>query len=370
MEQERINDLHSYFILDKKEEIELNELAELASLICGAPISLITLIDENYQWFKAKIGLTLEGTKREDAFCVHTLEKKEELLVVNDAANDERFSNNPLVTGPEKIRFYAGAPIVSVKGNVLGTICVLDREPRSLNEKQQNGLRILAKKVHKFMYNKKLILEQQNDIEQNAEKLRKLTYSIPATIFQLRRKTDKSYRYDFLSIGEFKLPENTPEKEIKSNPDAGFELVFEDDREAFRRSLELSYKNLTIWEFEYRVVQNKDTKWYMVKATPEKQDNGDVVWYGCFNDITPHVKYEETIEQIAFDISHVMRKPIANLLGLASLIDYEKNISEKELKKYTKSILDVSQEMDSFTRELDKSYQDKKISNYKTSFKN
>ena len=214
-EKERMNDLLSYRILGGKQEPDLNELAELASLICNAPISLITLIDEDYQWFKAKTGIGIDGTKREDAFCIHTLEKPDELLVVPDAIKDNRFVQNPLVTGKENIRFYAGAPIVSVNGNVLGTICVLDHIPRNLDEKQQNGLRILAKKVHKFMYNRKVILEQQDNIEGNAEKLKKLTYSIPSTIFQLRRKTDKSFKYDFFSLGEFQLPESSLEKEIK-----------------------------------------------------------------------------------------------------------------------------------------------------------
>jgi light-regulated signal transduction histidine kinase (bacteriophytochrome) len=87
------------------------------------------------------------------------------------------------------------------------------------------------------------------------------------------------------------------------------------------------------------------------------------VWYGCFDDITSHVKYEETIEQIAFDISHVMRKPVANLIGLSNLIEMEDNISEKDLKSYAKSIKEVSNEMDRFTRELDETYQSKAVLN-------
>lgn len=363
-EKERMEDLLSYRILGNQHEPDLDELAELASLICNAPISLITLIDEDFQWFLAKTGTSLDGTRREDAFCIHTLDHPNDLMLVPDAKEDKRFVQNPMVTGEGSIRFYAGAPIVSVRGNVLGTICVLDHIPRELDEKQQNGLKILAKKAHKFMHNRKVILNQKDDIDSNAEKLRKLTYSIPSTIFQLRRKTDLSFKYDFISLGDFQLPESILEKEIKKNPIVGFNLVYEKDRQGFMDSLEASYTNLELWNFEYRVEQQNQIFWYMVKAIPERQENGDVVWYGCFVDITSHVKYEETIEQIAFDISHVMRKPIANLLGLASLIQHEENINEKSLKVYAKSIFEVSQEMDNFSRELDRTYQSKKNSDF------
>ena len=253
MEQDRMEDLLSYRILGNQEETELNELAELASLICNSPISLITLIDEKSQWFKAKVGTEETGTKREDAFCIHTIPNPHNVLIVPDATKDSRFISNPLVTGEEKIKFYAGAPILSDRGNVLGTICVLDREPRELSEKQQAGLLILAKKVHKFMRNRKLIFEQQENIEKNAEKLRKLTFTIPSTIFQLRRRNEGNYSYDFISLGEFVLPEELSEDRLKLTAKEGFDLVLPADQNKFLQSLEKSYSNLSIWNIEYRV---------------------------------------------------------------------------------------------------------------------
>ena len=110
-EQNRLQELKSYKILDTLPEKELDELAEIASVICDTPISLVSFIDEKRQWFKARKGIEAQETPREDAFCQHTLQTPKEVLVVNDPLNDERFKNNPLVLGNPHIRFYAGAPL-------------------------------------------------------------------------------------------------------------------------------------------------------------------------------------------------------------------------------------------------------------------
>lgn len=120
-ETERLSDLESYQVLDSSPEEELDELAQIASLICDTPISLITMIDRDRQWFKSKIGLALEETARKDSFCQHALHKPQEVLVVNDSLQDERFQDNPLVREDPNIRFYAGAPLETPSGNVLGS---------------------------------------------------------------------------------------------------------------------------------------------------------------------------------------------------------------------------------------------------------
>src|ERR1700761_8471458 len=142
-ETQRLDALNKYEILDTAAEEAFDELTRLAAFICGTPISLVTLVDQHRQWFKSKMGLGVQQTPRQVAFCAHAI-KDDKPFVVPDAQQDPRFANNPLVTGDPNIRFYAGLPLTNPDGFNLGTLCVIDRTPRELSEAQTEALRILA----------------------------------------------------------------------------------------------------------------------------------------------------------------------------------------------------------------------------------
>ena len=145
-ESARVAALQKYAILDTEPEQAFDDLVLLASFICKTPIALISLVDEDRQWFKSKLGLSVSETPREVAFCATAIQQPD-VFVVPDTLKDERFRNNPLVLSEPNIRFYAGAPLINEEGYALGTICVIDRTPRELGADQRSALSALSRLV-------------------------------------------------------------------------------------------------------------------------------------------------------------------------------------------------------------------------------
>ena len=195
-EAARIEALLNYRILDTLPEDSYDDITLLASEICNTPMAAVSLIDSSRQWFKSKVGLTIPETARDNAFCAHAI-LQPDIMIVNNTEADERFVNNPFVTGEPRIRFYAGAPLVTPRGEALGTLCVIDQTTRTLTETQVNSLRALSRQVmaqlelrrHVGLYeqNQRMLKEYQDNLEGMNAMLQKQSVTDDVTGFNNTR---------------------------------------------------------------------------------------------------------------------------------------------------------------------------------------
>ncbi|HEX4384513.1 MAG TPA: ATP-binding protein [Myxococcales bacterium] len=186
-EEGRLKALRATGLLDSLPENDFDEIVQLASLICGTPMALISLVDEDRQWFKSRVGLEATQTPRDVAFCAHAIEQPDRMFVVEDAFEDPRFAKNPLVTSSPNIRFYAGAPLVTREGEALGTLCVLDRVPRRLSASQVRALDGLKHQV-----------QAQIELRRHAKDLRAQEAVIRSQLEELQRL--QSLKDDLVSM--------------------------------------------------------------------------------------------------------------------------------------------------------------------------
>lgn len=169
-EVERLQALSEYRVLDTLPEQGYDDITSLAAYICKTPIALVSLVDASRQWFKSKVGLPAQETVRSDAFCAHALLQPQQILLVEDALKDVRFADNRLVVGPPYIRFYAGVPLLTPSGQALGTLCVIDTQPRVMDAVAQSALSSLARQVMVQLELRKAIFRAQQT-EQELQQL-------------------------------------------------------------------------------------------------------------------------------------------------------------------------------------------------------
>lgn len=300
-ESERLAALLDYDILDTPEESAFDDLTRLVAEICAVPIALITLIDLDRQWFKSRVGVDLKETPRNVSFCGYTL-LQADLFVVEDATADPRFADNPLVCGDLKIRFYAGMPLITPGGHAVGTLCALDREPRTLSPEQAQTIRILSHQAltqlelrHKLAVLNRTLAEQKKSEEalRKAEaKYRSIFENVVEGIFQttpegryisVNPMLAKIYGYD--SPDELMSAVNDIEHQIYVDPNRRHEFV---------RWIQ---EKGVVTKFESQVYRkDRSVIWISENARAVRDENGEVLYYeGTVEDITDRKQTEDAL---------------------------------------------------------------------------
>ena len=352
-EAERLAALHECAILDTDAEASFDDITRLASYICETPIALVSLVDAKRLWFKAKVGLDIAEVSREASLCGQAI-LDTELFVVNDTLLDKRFAASPLVVSEPRIRFYAAAPLVTSAGHVLGTLCVIDRVPRTLKDEQTEALRVLAHQTS-------LQLEQRRNSNVLAELNQKLDREIAERTRAERERMEllareqevraaaeaNEQRYRFLA-------ESIPQQVWTAQPDGALDYVNQRTVEYFARPdgeivgdrwqqvihpddleacLERWRKSLAtgeVYEVEFRLKRGSDGdyRWHLGRALPMRDASGRIIrWFGTNTDIDDQKRLYRLAEEanrakdtFLATVSHELRTPLTSMMGWAELL--------------------------------------------------
>ncbi len=292
-------------ILDTPPEARFDRLTRMAARLLDAPIALISLIDRDRQWFKSSVGLDVSETPRSLSFCGHAIFDKEP-LVIEDARLDERFHDNPLVTGDPSIRFYAGMPLHTADGHALGTLCVIDRKPRTLGKECRQYLRDLADCIEEQISARKLALHyREQELQHQNESLvmlKQLVDLVPGGLYQFRRYPDESMSFPFTSKGVERWFGVTEEQARESAAEL-FAMIHPEDTSAVMASIEESARQLSTWSIQFRICdKNGQVRWVEGNSTPQKLPDESIIWHGYMEDINDKmqatVKLQESEQQL------------------------------------------------------------------------
>lgn len=271
--QRRLEELKALNLLDSGPEDEYDQITALAAQICETPISIISLLGTDRQYFKSRIGLEIDSTPIEQSFCLHTLDNPSEVAVVTDALADDRFVENPLVIGPHQFRFYAGAPLITDSGVPIGTLCVIDRVPRSIEPSQQEALKTLASQVTRLLELRRTRTELQRSQVELAEESIRLRRIIEATqigTWEWNIKDDVVLINDhYAEIAGYTKAELEP-----ANVETWYKLIHPDDRVMSDQKMNDCFdRKASNYEIECRLIR-KDGQIVWV------HDRGNVVSWG------------------------------------------------------------------------------------------
>ena len=304
-EEKRLQTLTRYDMLDTPPDAALDRLTALAARLFNVPIALVSLVDRDRQWFKSRHGLEICETHRDQSFCAHAiLPGIDGPLVVTDTTLDPRFADNPLVTGPLGIRFYAGAPLRMSNGAALGSLCIIDTVPRELSTADRATLLDLAamavatlelhasRQLARDQVAERLMVEEA--LRRSEGRLRRMAANTPGMLFQFVLNPDGSFYFPFVGEGCREFYGVEPQA-IYDRPELVLDVLEPKNREFFLASIHESARTLGRWDTcgPYRAPDGS-RRWMEGFSQPEAISSGKILWHGMILDITKrkHAEWE------------------------------------------------------------------------------
>ncbi|RZK82393.1 MAG: GAF domain-containing protein [Pedobacter sp.] len=319
-EKARVEAVKSYHIFDTAEEKDYDVLAALASSICQIPIALITFIDEKRQWFKSHHGTDFTENLRELSFCTHAIASNEEIMIVEDPSADSRFAENPLVTGPTQISYYAGVPLINEDGYALGTLCVLDQRTHQLSADQIAALKILGKQVvDKLELRRKVnLLQAANQVLELALDAGNLgSYDLDVNTGIISCTDQCKLNYGLRNDTPFNFPDL-------------MEIMLPQYRQSVRQQIDIALEKRDVFQVEYQVSwPDGSTHWISAFGKARADEGGEFTRIvGVTQNITHRKEVEQRKDDFLAVVSHELKTPITTLKANLQLIDKLKHNPE------------------------------------------
>ncbi len=311
-ESDRLDALRRYNILDSDPEQAFDDITQLAAQLCETPMSVISFVDEHRQWFKSRVCVGLTETDRDIAFCAHAI-LEPDILIVPDTLEDPRFANNPLVTGEPYQRFYAGALIRSSDGQPIGTLCVMDTEPRILTENQTTGLKALARQVNALLELRRGQRRLAHELVQRDEDLADLVSTLPGIIYQCENKID--WPMTLMDGRVEEISGYTAEQFLTQALDWG-DLIHPEDKESVWDTIQEALGRKERFEITYRITDKHGREKYLWEQGLGLYDrNGELIaLQGFITDATAQ-------QELQFQEKRLTQELVEREASLAHLID-------------------------------------------------
>ncbi len=308
-DEARLAELASYEIEALRDDPELVAIVGFAARLCGVPVAQISFVERDRQRFLAGLGLNVRETPREVSFCAHAM-REPQLMEVRDAAADPRFADNPLVTGPPHIRYYAGQPLVTPDGTPLGALCVIDHAPRpeGLGALHREGLAVLAQAVMRHLTAHRATLIAVRDIAQREDQLHTLADCMPAIVWS----SDPTGRMDYC---------NKRLVDFIGSEDGTASAVHPEDRNRCDQAWQHSLATGETYEVEHRMRHvDGGYRWLLSRAIAMRDSEGHILrWFGTAVDIDDVHRLSEARDLLGRELAHRIKNIFAVVIGLVSL---------------------------------------------------